>query len=330
MFLPPSDTVSAYDLNWPTTNVPSQGWAYLNSFDDTGISDTTRSPGPLTSALIAMLGNSSWFGAAAALNASDPTVVSAANNATLVALCVDGTRPLPLARLEQVLTYEQLTTGPFSMGLQWCADSAQLALESDDATDVPFLVAREVANWFRALNTSAGWNAMELAMYFANEAAMVGAAEAGYYSETGITRIIYSAAGTEVTKPTVSLPAKIVVSVLVGAEVVILLGLAVYIFYTPTLSRKLDATTMLVVGANLREAIGEDMPQLGLVDRKAMERLEGVDVRSAFEDKQARRLGEDTDGDIELADRPAPDYEPRAAAGSEDTVVERREAPSGQ
>jgi hypothetical protein len=132
-----------------------------------------------------------------------------------------------------------------------------------------------VVTWFMAFgHPDLAKMAFGAGMFFANEALLVETANAG---SLDTSRSIYVSQGTTLTKPSVPLVGKIVVSVFIGLEVLALLGLLGYIYHVPTFCSRLDALTIAAVGVQLTRQ-GVTFPGLGAKREKAFfNKLEGVD-----------------------------------------------------
>ncbi|RTE75748.1 hypothetical protein BHE90_009803 [Fusarium euwallaceae] len=86
-------------------------------------------------------------------------------------------------------------------------------------------------------------NALDIAMYFANEALLTGRSD----------RPLYYNPGVMVTKPKKSLPALVVITVLVGLQAIGLCLLMAFIYSTPTWTVDLDADALTQIGAQLKD-----------------------------------------------------------------------------
>jgi hypothetical protein len=88
-------------------------------------------------------------------------------------------------------------------------------------------------------------------------------------------RTIYSSPGQLVQRPVVSTAALIVLSILIGLQVLALAYLAYYIYHVPTWTGALDAMAMVRIGSSLSQ---QDMlPSLGPVTQQDIDALRNVD-----------------------------------------------------
>jgi hypothetical protein len=88
-------------------------------------------------------------------------------------------------------------------------------------------------------------------------------------------RAIYSSPGRLVQKPVVSTAALIIISLLIGAQLIGLAYLAYYIYHVPTWTGRLDAMAIARVGASLAEK--DILPPIGGVTKEHIEALKDED-----------------------------------------------------
>ncbi|KAL5622636.1 hypothetical protein FOBRF1_001886 [Fusarium oxysporum] len=113
-----------------------------------------------------------------------------------------------------------------------------------------------VYNYFNGLkNEEATAQALEKAMFFANEALLTTAASLSQ------NRPIFYNPGTAVMKPKKDLAAVITVTTLIGLQVVALCALMWFILRAPTWTETLDADALAQIGGQLKEW-GEPRPDL--------------------------------------------------------------------
>lgn len=224
-------------------------------------------PGPLATALVAMLGNESWFALARAANSSETAVTA------YEAMCQGGP---PFGRL---------STGIFIPEGLVCNDIAGVIQEWGGGQ---ITLATVVYQWFSYFGQSNYWQELlGSAVFFSHKAHLMQTAAA---TQNMAARPIYSATGQGFVKPAVSLPAKIVISVLVGAQVLALLALCAFIYSTPTFGSRISATSMMIIGAQLKNKIGKEMPHLGLVGEQALEKLEKFDGLVGIEPREEMEM----------------------------------------
>jgi hypothetical protein len=241
---------SSPDDDWPMTPDP---------FED----DDLRVPGPLTSSLIAMLGNGSWFHPIGNITTFGS---DAASNATMLSVILSAcTRGSPLAGF----FFESSFYVPATLCSQMDWEAGRygglaLLLES---------IGTGLFNGFASPEDAQ--KGLDAAMFFANEALLVETVNAGNGFGGGASPI-YTSAGTAVIKPSVSLTGKIVVSVFIGIEVLALLALLGYIYHVPTFGSRIDAFTIAAMGAQLVQR-GARLRAIGLRDKKALQGLEQAD-----------------------------------------------------
>lgn len=116
------------------------------------------------------------------------------------------------------------------------------AIATRDLVEVAF-------EWFSAFNdTSHLGRTLAAGLYFANQATLSRATRSGYLYEN---RDIYFSDGASLTKPSVSLAAKVVISLLVSVEVLAIVALLVFIYRQQTFTNRLDSITVASLGAEL-------------------------------------------------------------------------------
>ncbi len=179
----------------------------------------------------------------------------------------------------------------------------------------------QVYGWFRYFSDTSNVNeTLASAAFFANEATLTRASlRSNTFSDTGV---IHTSPGATVRKPSISRPAQIVISVLIGAEALAILLLLAYIYRKPTFTRRLDALIVATIGAQL-SAAGVELPHLnetGANRYKHLKEHDGVIGLShgSLTDEEARGVsnqgstpgqsGTNVGSDIELAaiDQPQP------------------------
>lgn len=229
-----------------------------------------------------MLGNESWFHLL-----QNETLLSdqATSDAIYTAIC---SSRFPFESWE-ILSYDG-----FYEARSAC-NSLDLNIAIGDSTSQLVKLAYE---WFAGFNiTNEPLPSLKAAMFYANEALLT--ASTGQHPSLPGRRIA-SSIGTAVVKPKVSLPAKVIISILLAVEVLALVGLAVFIYRVPTFARRLDAFSTAAIGAQLSSA-GVQLPGLGRVGRlekKAVKILEHYDGVIGFGDPYTS--GADTTGTREV------------------------------
>ncbi|RSL87898.1 hypothetical protein CEP52_015377 [Fusarium oligoseptatum] len=115
-------------------------------------------------------------------------------------------------------------------------------LENDEPTPGPLMTAG-LAMFGNTSFFHLAANALDIAMYFANEALLTSRSD----------RPLYYNPGVMVTKPKKSLPALVVITVLVGLQAIGLCLLMAFIYSTPTWTVDLDADALTQIGAQLKD-----------------------------------------------------------------------------
>jgi hypothetical protein len=214
-------------------------------------------PGPLTTTLLAMFDNSSFY-----QTATNVTLNTDARSIFL-ALCVRGS-PFNIFPL--------YTTREFAEVMSTCNDISYRPVNTTKA-DIDLLVYKWLNAWS---NTDDLTQALAAGNYLSSKALLT---KAGGQNVPQGSRMIATAAGTTVSKPDVSLPAKIVISVLLAVQVLSLIGLVVFIYSSKTWNRRLLPLMILLLG----EGLEGEIPDLRLKasDTRSMTANELASVKGA-------------------------------------------------
>lgn len=267
-------------------------------------SESWRVSGPLTMSAVALFGNTSWLNSALTYT-QNMTYENAANNRDDLGwqrICAG----MPFAGLV-ANDADLYSTGEHC---RW-ADEAI----ADGNNPKPIHLLRLMHSWIESFVPDMGSNELdmtesllEVSMFTANRALLT------FYSpETDIYndragyakgRTVYYAPGQLVQKPVVSMPAIIVLSILLAMQLIGLAYLAYYIYHIPTWSGALDAMAIARIGASLGQK--DVLPPIGPVSKKDYEALKDVDgligiVESKEDDKESQRRlasGEMESGDL--------------------------------
>ncbi|RKK65125.1 hypothetical protein BFJ67_g112 [Fusarium oxysporum f. sp. cepae] len=215
-------------------------------------------PGPLMTVALAMFGNSSFFQAA---RVADPDTY----NQTINNICENSLFPM-------------LGMMPRNYDMGGCSRSVRNRNKTPKMQDV-------IYNYSNSLkNEEATAQALEKAMFFANEALLTTAASLSQ------NRPIFYNPGTAVMKPKKDLAAVITVTTLIGLQVVALCALMWFILRAPTWTEILDADALAQIGGQLKEW-GEPRPDLTKING-----IVGVDETRHQAETSSVRLstGQDT------------------------------------
>ncbi|KAI0424062.1 hypothetical protein F5Y09DRAFT_325489 [Xylaria sp. FL1042] len=261
-------------------------------------------PGPLMTSMLSMLGNESWM--LPLQNISESTDASTLYNIHR-SMCTGG---IPFLTWDGETTYDE---GGFSTYESQCL--VYRAQSYGPLSEIK----RQAYGWFNYFSETTSVNAtLSSAAFFANEATLTRAGLQPDDSSYWYDGVICTSPGSTVHKPSISLPAEIVISALLGAEALAIIFLVLYICRKPTFTNRLDALVVATIGAQL-SAEGVELPHLH--ENKTTKRYEflrehdGVIGLShgSLTDEGARGIsgaGNRTNGgnDIELAniDEPQP------------------------
>ncbi|TAQ87222.1 hypothetical protein B7494_g4454 [Chlorociboria aeruginascens] len=240
---------------------------WVSGMDPFGTGDQLT-PGPLMTSALAMFGNESFFYVARnSSKSSFPGPISQ--------ICQAGNIPFTRLTIFSPLEYNNIY-GP-------CSDINSRYTEefmTDNSTMESMLY-----QWFGIFNLtgtkdSEGYpydagnyakKALEVGMFFANEAWLVQTAAATYL--TG-ARNIYTSPGTPMFRPAKTLAGTIIVSVLIFLQIIGLSILAWYVYTVPTWTNVLDSMAV----SQLAKSVDDDkIPPLGYSNDEELAKLKDVD-----------------------------------------------------
>lgn len=235
-----------------------------------------------------MFGNQSFFYVAA--NSSNSTFPS-----TIAQICQSGN--IPFARLSLLLFGVE---GP----LDYCNDINSQYYERVNVGNST--LDAMLYNWFLIFNSTTGGyddyavEALSVGMFLASEAWLT---QTAYLTSglTGNARNIYTSPGSPVIRPFKTLAGTIIISTLILLQLVGLTVLAWYIYTVPTWTAGLDSLAV----ARLARTIAEDeLPPIGSVGKKDLEKLSKVDgLVGVVEDESAVTVVETAATDDQTVDR---------------------------
>ncbi|KAF3031518.1 hypothetical protein E8E12_000544 [Didymella heteroderae] len=217
----------------------------------------TNMSGPLITSVLALFGPASWLNGLANLTSARDE-----DRNTLDTLNSD--QPAVLSSLCDALPFRHFTFSPLgdTYGHEDCGNSMlRLMMTYSD----------HMSRWSQ--NTTAE-SRLSAAMLLANQAALTSHAQGILPWQRDTGREIYTAPGIKVRKPDVSLPSLIILSVIVGVQILGLLWLGCWIFMWPTWTRTLNAMAIARVAASIDRSL---LPPLGIVGQNDWEKLAHVD-----------------------------------------------------
>jgi hypothetical protein len=248
----------------------------------------TNMSGPLMTSVLALFGPGSWLDGLANLTSARDE-----DRDTLDTLNSD--QPALLSALCDAVPFGQFTFSSLSdtYGHEDCGNSMlRLMMTYSD----------HMSRW--SSNTTAE-SRLNVAMFLANQAALTSHTAGILPWQTDTGREIYTAPGIKVSKPDVSLPSLIILSIIVGLQILGLLWLGCWIAMRPTWTRTLDAMAIARVAASLDPGLLPPFRTLGQKDWEKLARVDGLvgaQVQEAHPEQQQGSgavRGVDTDGDIE-------------------------------
>ena len=225
--------------------------------------ETMDAPGPLAISAVAIFGNESYVAA---------TQRAARTNTSAAAAELCRSQRMPF-----------LLSGGLGFGDGGSLCTTILARARGGDAGVEFDYSNEVLSrllfLYRAFNrTDAATDAFAIAGFYASEALLTQSTR--YATERHLSRTLFTSPGRSTTKPSVSLAAMIIMSVLLAVEVLSLVLLAVYIHRTPSWTRTLKSTDI----AQLAHAMDRGtLPPAGSPKQNVYEALQAVDGRVGVE-----------------------------------------------
>jgi hypothetical protein len=236
------------------TPIPDRNtdWAY----DSFPVRTYTNMSGPLMTSILALFGPESWLNGLANL-----TTARDEDRDTLDTTHAD--RPALLAALCDASPFAHFSS---SAGNTYAhAECAQSLLR------LMMTYGDHISGW--SSNTTAA-DRLGAAMTLANRAALTSHTLGllPWMRDTG--REMYTAPGIRVWKPEVSLASLIILSIIVGLQILGLVALGCWIFMWPTWTRTLDARAIARVAASLEPGL---LPPIGTSGQKNWEGLARVD-----------------------------------------------------
>jgi hypothetical protein len=248
---------------------------------------TWKVAGPLMTSSIALFGNGSWFSTAANyVSMSNKTYDSTDDDKLPWQLMCSG---IPFGNL--VLRFLDNHGEDFAsecrMSERNLFDGYKLAEQDLRFVMSAALGAFAPANYEeRSLNTTE--NLLEAAMFVANRALLtLISPEENQRSYELRGRKIYTSPGLTVQRPVLSKAALIILSVLLGLQLLGLSYLTYYLYRFPTWSDQLDAMAIARIGASLDHR--GVLPALGPVRQKDTDALKTVDGLIGIVEKESHR-----------------------------------------
>jgi len=252
------------------------------------ISEPLRSwkvPGPLTISALALFGNQSWLRSAADY-LSKPNNVSRHDDTLWQLYC----RGIPFLELGMVLNASLAGNNDFVYECNqtdgWSVDRLAAGRSNLLKTMHHLLAAFSPASKDRNLDNTE--NLLTTAIFVANQAFLTMASpEFGPANALPQGRLIYASPGTAVQKPSLSRTALIVLSVLIGLQLLGLGYLTYYLYRAPSWTDQLDAMAMARIGASLRDR--GVLPAIGPVTKEDIAALKTVGGLIGIVEKRPRR-----------------------------------------
>ena len=210
-----------------------------------------KTPGPLTISALSIFGNQTFFYTAA--TSSNSTFSGA-----LAQLCQQGNLP-----------FTQLYDNSMDYLFPCYNINSSYPQESKGSEKELLLV---IYSWILAFrNLGHAEEALEAAMYFANEALLIGTASA---TSSTSARSIWTSPGLTILKPRKTLAGTTIISVLILLQLIGLILLARYACKVPTWTDSLDALAVARIGASLK-----DIPPVDQIDEPDLKnKLEELDA----------------------------------------------------
>jgi hypothetical protein len=201
----------------------------LDLYTDPSDDSRRLTPGPLTSSIIALFGNGSFLS----------TILQPATNNTQALQSACRLGAIPFQNFKPDGIGNDNITSLLSQCSSLLAPKQYLAQQY-----APVLLPYYWLAMFGDVNSSA--KALSTGMFFANQAVLTESVNTG----DGM-RDIYTSPGTIVMKPDISLGGMIAVGVLIGLQVLALLGLVAYVYHVPSAASSIDAAALVGMGRSM-------------------------------------------------------------------------------
>jgi len=254
--------------------------------------------------MLSMLGNGGWLYPVQNISATSETEVL---TSIYRGMCRNG---IPLSKISD---FE-----PFSNRDDPCDLFTEdgRPITYDDADDALLDIKKQVYHWFDGFRQVDRVNeTLTAALFLANDATLTRAA-----SNRVFGNVIYTSIGASFDKPNISLPAQIIISALLGIEIIALVGLMVFIYGRPTFASRLDTFMLATIGAQLAAA-GATLPQLSDVNKRERFHLreydgviglshgdlaDGESSSSSIRERAGRQGARESESQVELNDLSEP------------------------
>ncbi|KAH7355564.1 hypothetical protein BKA66DRAFT_382204, partial [Pyrenochaeta sp. MPI-SDFR-AT-0127] len=236
-----NDWLSITDIEgWPIRDSWNSTWPATPGSNNTNLTAS----GPLMASILAMFGDRSLF--------------ALANRST------DATSGLAMSQICQAGRMPFSTFNGHAQYIRACTDFGE-----DHDRALVAIMRKFIASTFNS--TDEGVRYLSASIFFANQAMLLQTAEK---TEGFTARPIYTAAGQLISKPVVSPTGRIIVSVLILAQLIGLAYLAWYIYQVPTWTAMLDALAVARITNSLNKG---DIPGIGSMSTGDLRRLEETD-----------------------------------------------------
>ncbi|KAI4646106.1 uncharacterized protein J4E79_010615 [Alternaria viburni] len=240
-------------------------------------------PGPLMTSALALFGNGSWLSTAADYRSENEY----GNDNLWQLFC----RGMPFLELGMVLDHSLAGDTNFASDCKTADESlvdGHWGIGGDDLSYATqhLLAAFAPASKDRTLNNPD--NLLTTAMFVANQAFLTLASpEFGPANAPPAGRLIYASPGTAVQKPFLSKTAVVVLSILIGLQLLGLGYLTYYLYRIPSWTHQLDAMAIARIGASLH---GRGvLPAIGSVSKDNIAALQTVGGLIGIVEKPPRR-----------------------------------------
>ncbi|KAM0550774.1 hypothetical protein ACHAPJ_008637 [Fusarium lateritium] len=268
---------SSREKQYPEKEVPNEDMIepdmHQNSVIDAFNTEAFKTPGPLMTAALAIFGNTTFFHAARVAN-------DESQNQTIIHMCEQPAFP-----------FRALFSGFL---VPWCSKFYRREYSDESLPPIETIIGQYFDGFSDGKVTE---QALEMAMFFANEALLTTSArkrDADYINWQRVgARPIYFNAGSVVTKPKKDMAAVICITILIGLQVVGLCLLMGFILRTPTWTNTLDADALAQIGGQLKEW-GEPRPEL-----RDIPGVVGVDNTRRNAESSSVRLSTSQDGSLQ-------------------------------
>lgn len=149
-------------------------------------------------------------------------------------------------------------------------NNCRTILSKSDPTDQDVALIQLVANWIVSLHGAAE-EAFSVGVFLSNHAMLQRTVDATYALAA---RVIYGSSGTLISRPVKTLSGTIIISTLIGLQILGLVYVIWYIYQVPTWTHAFDAAAVARIGASIENEV---LPAIGVSNGAGVGKLKYID-----------------------------------------------------